>query len=121
MTAQDFSLLRSLSRATGYLMSFPFTTCSYFSCPRLFVQTPTSSTPLSLYFAYSSLLCGMDAIHGPHQVAQKSTTTTLPFMFSALTAPLCHSESSSAGIGLPSNASCLARCASSSCQNQSFG
>ena len=38
---------------------------------------PTMTTE-SLYFSETSLRCGMLMRHGPHQVAQNSTTYTLP-------------------------------------------
>src|SRR5512143_3122818 len=39
---------------------------------------PRTTIPLSLYFWYSFSSSTVDALHGPHQVAQKSITTTLP-------------------------------------------
>src|SRR5512137_543408 len=39
-------------------------------------ETPTNVT--SLYFFCSSVRCGMLILHGPHQVAQNSTTYTFP-------------------------------------------
>src|SRR5687768_4917739 len=37
-----------------------------------------TSNPLSLYFSWMLLMLGISARHGGHQVAQKSTSTTLP-------------------------------------------
>ena len=46
-------------------------------------------------------MLGISATHGPHQVAQKSTTTTFPFRLAALTcAPLMASVNSISN-GLP--------------------
>src|SRR5215510_1243190 len=46
--------------------------------------TPITSTPLPLNFLCSSLNSGISDMQGPHQVAQKSTTMTLPFKLSEL-------------------------------------
>src|SRR5690349_14607686 len=66
--------------------------------------TPINVTPLSLYFCCSSFKCGMLTLHGPHHVAQNSTTVTcLPFRSDNLTgAPLIHSAGVSGGAGSPS-------------------
>src|SRR5262245_50402462 len=40
---------------------------------------PTTVTPLSRYFASIATNSGNSATHGPHQVAQKLITSTLPF------------------------------------------
>src|SRR5512135_3153708 len=39
---------------------------------------PTISSPLSRYLSYTLCIPGISALQGPHQVAQKFTTTTLP-------------------------------------------
>src|SRR5689334_8098732 len=73
------------------------------------------TTPLPAYFFTSSLLCGIDAIHGLHQVAQKSSTTILPFRSSAPSGlELIQSLSASAGAGLPCIKLILSRCLLSS-------
>src|SRR5262245_45093226 len=41
--------------------------------------TPRIVTPRSLYRACNSFKCGIAWMHGPHHVAQNSTTYTLPF------------------------------------------
>ena len=65
------------SMHTGYSMPLPRTRSSIFSPPSG-RQTPMITSPWSAYLRASSLALGMLAMHGPHQVAQKSSTTTLP-------------------------------------------
>src|SRR5262245_5693207 len=43
-----------------------------------FVSTPSITTPLFLYLRYSFDRSGISFLHGPHHVAQKLITTTLP-------------------------------------------
>src|ERR1051326_9591880 len=50
------------------------------------------------------MLCGMEAMHGPHQVAQKSTMTTLPRLALMEVSLPIHESMESAGAGLPSRA-----------------
>src|SRR5688572_28523937 len=69
-----------------------------------------NTTPLSKYFLLMSLLCGIDLMHGPHHVAQKSSTTILPFKSEICTGlPLTQLDNSSAGAGFPCIASSSAR------------
>ena len=42
------------------------------------VPAASTTTPWSLYFAATSCVCGNEAMHGPHHVAQKSRTRILP-------------------------------------------
>ena len=42
---------------------------------------PMITRPLAAYFAWSRLRQGKEALQGPHQEAQKSTSTTLPEVF----------------------------------------
>src|SRR5204863_8597082 len=110
MTLQALADSRVESLATEYSIFLSFTTSSSVSWPRDEPQTPRSTTGLSLYLWNISLLWGMEARQGPHQVAQKSTMTTLPFMSSFLISPFFQSVSLSSGMGLPSMASCCSRC-----------
>ena len=55
------------------------------------IQTPRNSTPLSRYSSYTLLRMGASSIHGGHQDAQKSTSTTLPLRSPRLTEPPCRS------------------------------
>src|SRR6478736_6008549 len=48
-----------------------------------------------------SRVCGIIALHGPHHVAQKSSTTTLPFRSLSLTGLLSMSEHSTSGALAP--------------------
>src|SRR5690606_4232039 len=45
----------------------------------------------SLYFSTACFIPGNEALQGPHQVAQKSTTTTLPFSEASVTSLPCMS------------------------------
>ncbi len=66
-----------------------------------------NSTPLSRYFAYSFFILGISATQGPHQVAQKSITTTFPRRsFIDIVDPLIASVNSSSN-GLPTASSLL--------------
>src|ERR1035437_6308016 len=67
------------------------------------------TSPLSLYFLRSSVLWGMALMQGPHQVAYKSTTMTLPFMSAAVMPPLIQSLTWKAGMSLPSRVAWAAR------------
>src|SRR5208283_242896 len=63
----------------------------------------------------------MALMQGPHQVAYKSTTMTLPLMSVVVMPPLIQSLTWKAGIGLPSRAAWLARCSGLSSQVQLSG
>ena len=65
------------------------------------MATPITFTFLSAYLAWMSLMCGIARMHGPHQVAQKSTTVTWPLPSWATGSPLIHSPIASAGAGSP--------------------
>src|SRR5262245_56563751 len=62
--------------------------------------TPTNDT-LPAYRCWSSVRCGMLARHGPHQVAQNSTTVTLPFSKLVTGVPLIHFSTVIGGAGSP--------------------
>src|SRR3954454_4564017 len=62
---------------------------------------PMTVTPLSLYWAWSSARWGMNAIQGPHQVAQNSTTYTLPGSNPLTSSPWSHLVAFSGGAGSP--------------------
>src|SRR5678816_2197216 len=51
----------------------------------------------SLYSFWSAERCGIEATHGPHQVAQNSTTYTLPFSNPVTSSPLTHFSIDSGG------------------------
>src|SRR5690349_14888734 len=51
-----------------------------------FHSTPSMTTPLSLYLRYSFDRSGISFLQGPHHVAQKLTTTTLPLSESCVCA-----------------------------------
>src|SRR5713101_2529790 len=53
------------------------------------MEMPRIVKPLSAYFCWNSISQGISTLQGPHQVAQKFTSTTLPLYCSRLTsAPL---------------------------------
>src|SRR5690349_1341571 len=58
-------------------------------------------TFLSLYCRCSADRCGMLATHGPHHVAQNSTTYVFPFSKLATGAPFTHFSIESAGAFAP--------------------
>ena len=61
-------------------------------------EMPTNTTSLSWCLAWSLLTWGIVTLHGPHQVAQNSTTSTLPFADASVTGLLLtHSLTSMAG------------------------
>jgi hypothetical protein len=43
------------------------------------METPYTSRPLDLYLSYNLTTEGIAILHGRHQLAQKSNSTTLPF------------------------------------------
>src|SRR5580698_5561549 len=53
--------------------------------PSSSIATPSSVKPLSAYFCWNSISQGISSRHGSHQVAQKFTTTTLPFRLASVT------------------------------------
>ena len=59
-------------------------------------------------------------MHGPHQVAHRSTTTTLPSWSAMLTGSPCHRAIESGGAGLPTTSACRCRSLSDP-QNHSGG
>src|SRR5262245_25519577 len=61
--------------------------------------TPTTSIPRGWFFLQKSAYSGISLMHGPHHVAQKSSTTTLPLSDSRLTRPPARSGRSKAGAG----------------------
>src|SRR5688572_6814245 len=89
------------------------TASAIFSTP-LGWHTPMMTRPWSLYLSISSLVCGTDWMHGPHHVAQKSTSTTLPLSLSnVIGSALIHLFTASAGGALPSNCARRARLSAS--------
>jgi hypothetical protein len=62
--------------ATGYLnlSALPSSPIQRLTSSGFSSEIPTIVTPLSAYFAWSAERCGIDVLHGPHQVAQNSTT-----------------------------------------------
>src|SRR5258707_7429960 len=58
-------------------------------------------TPLSLNSACISDMCGIITMHGPHQVAQNSTTYTLSAANSVTSDPCSHLSALSLGAGSP--------------------
>ena len=67
----DFSLL---SMATGYAIAVPLRSTNGRTVVMGSSEIPMIVRPFALYFEASSLRCGIDRMHGPHQVAQNSTT-----------------------------------------------
>src|SRR3954468_981854 len=63
------------------------------------IDTPTTVNPSFPYFLTRSMYPGISILHGPHQVAQKSTTTTLPLNCSELTTLPFTSSNSHDGAG----------------------
>ena len=62
--------------------------------------TPTISNPFALSFSKAARTLGISFTHGPHHVAQKSTSTTFPVSFATSTARLSNAVNFSA-TGLP--------------------
>ena len=58
---------------------------------------PTTSMPRGRFFRQNSAYSGISLMQGPHQVAQKSTTTTLPSRAARLSRPPLRSGRSKAG------------------------
>src|SRR5215204_3680731 len=56
---------------------------------------------LPSYFFASSLRCGITALHGPHQVAQNSTTYVLAGSNFSTGVPLSHFATFNSGAGSP--------------------
>src|SRR5271163_4286948 len=52
---------------------------------------PKTVNPLAEYLFWNSIRSGISARHGSHQVAQKFTSTTLPFRLSSVTSFPCRS------------------------------
>ena len=65
-------------------------------------ESPTTSTPWSLYVSYSSFSTGISTRQGGHQVAQKFTTTTFPFKAERLASPPPRTGRVKSGAALPS-------------------
>ncbi|MDT4933681.1 MAG: hypothetical protein QOK11_1573, partial [Pseudonocardiales bacterium] len=49
---------------------------------------PTNCTDLVLLARYIASSCGVSVVHGPHHVAQKLMTTTLPSSCASVTSPV---------------------------------
>ncbi len=79
MVFRSYSLLTflSVSSSTGKLT---FNLAAVASAVRgsSSTLTPSSTKPDLRYFWYSVSRCGISSRHGPHQVAQKLTSTTWP-------------------------------------------
>src|SRR5688572_7454984 len=98
------------SAATGNLIPCCFTVSAIFSTP-LGWHTPMITRPWSLYLSISALVCGIELMHGPHHVAQKSMSTTLPLRLSrGIGSLLSQVPTVSAGAGLPSIFASAWRC-----------
>src|SRR3954470_11459889 len=41
-------------------------------------EMPTTWKPWRAYLSWNSMKCGISTLHGPHQVAQKSSSSTFP-------------------------------------------
>src|SRR5436190_24386867 len=68
-----------------------------------------TSRPSSLNFSYARLTLGSSLTHGPHQVAQKSTSTTLPLKSASANFLLdIGSVASNTGNALPTNSAATA-------------
>src|SRR5688500_1886246 len=109
-----------MSAATGYSIFLSATVWAIFSDPSVW-QTPMMTRPWSLYFAWRSFVWGIEAMHGPHHVAQKSRSTTLPFMSPSVVAgPLIQFSTASAGGALPSRPANRSRDFGSPSRHSSF-
>src|SRR5579871_4738763 len=53
--------------------------------PSSSIETPRMVKPRGLYFFWNSIIHGISTLHGPHQVAQKFTSTTCPLYWSRVT------------------------------------
>jgi hypothetical protein len=87
------------------LIFFSFATLSALSHPEFESWTPMKTrSPDDSCFLTSATFSGIAAMHGPHHVAQKSTTTTLPLLSAMEVCAPIHVSVSSVGAGLPSSA-----------------
>src|SRR5580693_8275885 len=59
--------------------------------PSSSIATPSMVRPLSAYFCWNPIIHGISTRHGSHQVAQKFTSTTLPFRLDSGTLLPCKS------------------------------
>jgi hypothetical protein len=75
---------------------------------------PTTSN-LPACFCCNCVRCGIAAMQGPHQVAQKSTTYTLPFSNSARGVPFTHLPTTKGGGDLPMRSSRVSTAAGGAC------
>src|SRR5215203_4874533 len=62
---------------------------------------PITTTPFSANFFCTSVTRGMAAMHGPHHVAQHSSTYTLPFSNRSTGSPFTQAPTAKAGAGSP--------------------
>src|SRR5262249_46729277 len=62
-------------------------------------MTPITSTPRALLRFQKAAYDGISLMHGPHQVAQKSSRTTLPLSAAVLRVPPARSGSVKSGAG----------------------
>src|SRR5436189_1995290 len=69
--------------------------------------TPMTSTPFPWFLRQNSAKSACSLRHGPHQVAQKSRTTTLPLSAARLTLPPARSDRSNDGADRTSITGCL--------------
>ena len=76
LAASQFQYFRSV--IYGQVM-FSFLIASFQESALWSKDTPTISKFLFLYLAYASTRFGISRRQGPHQLAQKSTSTVLPF------------------------------------------
>jgi hypothetical protein len=67
-----------------------------------------TSKPFALYFLYSLTTAGLLALQGPHQLAQKSTSTTFPFKEDRLITLSFISGSEISGASVPTSNCALA-------------
>src|SRR5258707_420414 len=68
--------------------------------PSSSMETPITARPLVLYLSANSMYQGISSLHPWHQVAQKLSSTTLPFRSERLTGVPFSSFSENAGAAL---------------------
>src|SRR5882762_150291 len=69
--------------------------------PSLSIETPTTANPLCSYFFANSMYHGISTLQPVHQVAQKSSRTTLPLYPDNLVEAPFESSSVKSGAALP--------------------
>src|SRR5579863_1024619 len=72
------------------------------------MATPRIVNPWLAYFCWNPIIHGISTRHGSHHVAQKFTSTTLPFKLASGKSPPCNSGKVTSGaLGLPASSAAV--------------